>query len=301
MFIDPQVINTTAFLAKDGEHVGTVFFIGVGLHNLDIVLKDRGRQFYAITASHCVPDDGINIEWPNGKDPTPTLGTDWFRNDDVDLAVLPLDFKPAEYKIKPLPFYRFVVNPKDETKGLKDSRRDVVIFECRTGHEVFTVGLFASDDGSLGVTQPIVRFGHIALSPASSEQVFIRNRLGQDVPTTGPLVEMAVWRGQSGSPIFYQDRPHEPLEHGREYENTYLLGVAQGFYLGQQDVEINGEQATIRGLGMGISVVIPSSQIIKILMRPTLVEARERKLKQILKDHAPELAELRKRYKGLPA
>ncbi len=307
MFIDPQVIKTTAFLVKNDQYVGTVFFIRVGLRDLDFLLAGRGSQHYAVTVSHCIPDDRIDIEWPtsSGQNPMPTLGREWVRNDAVDLAVLPLTFDPVDYGIQPLPFLRFSRHLKDVTTGESELRVQSGGIAAEIGGEVYTTGLFHGDDRYPVVTQPIVRFGHIALSSASNEEITILNRFGDGVPIRAPLVEMAVWRGQSGSPIFSATAaPDPPPDYYTRtkyapYWNTYLLGVAQGFYAGRQDLEINGAEVTLTGLGMGISVVIPSSEIIKILMDPLLVEGRERKLQEILKDNAPEMAELAKRYKGV--
>ena len=279
MFIDPSLLKSTAFLVENGEEVGTVFFVSVPLGNTQA--NTFGEAFYAVTAGHCIAENGATIKWPTAahKDDTDTLETDWITNDEVDLAICPLTFDPRSCGIVPLP-YRTSVEDSQYLILYEDEGETKSALPYGEGDEVFTTGLFRTEYG-LRVSQPVARFGHIALRPGRDEKVFIKNRHGVKKGVDALLVEMAIWKGQSGSPIFTRPWKDESKRFDLELpgEITLVLGVAQGFYPGRQDVRLDHQKKTISGLGMGIGVVIPFGYVVEILSSPKLKALRDEQLR----------------------
>jgi hypothetical protein len=94
------------------------------------------------------------------------------------------------------------------------------------------------------------------------------------------LVEMAAWKGQSGSPVFLRPFANDDRTlDSSQYELSLLVGMIQGFYPGEQDVKINGSDATLSPLNMGIGIVVPSRDIRELLMDKGLKAKRESLLK----------------------
>ncbi len=287
MFVNSDLIKTTSFLIDQGERVGTVFFVEVGLGD-DPRNNQFGSAFYAITARHCV-DKSVAIRFPlisGGTEDKDILSADWIKHPKTDVAVLPLRFPLGSYDIKPLAFRRFAYDRNYLTRypsSLErlDERKPAL--EYVTGDEIFTTGLFRQDIGP-ALTHPVFRFGHIALKPTSGEKIRIEIKPKEYVQVEAFLVELATWKGQSGSPIFMN--PWEPefrrpdVFEMSSREISFLVGMAQGFYPGEQEVEIDHNKALISGLNTGIGVVIPSTYIGELLMSEQLNKDRDIMLKE---------------------
>lgn len=279
MFIDPSLIKSTTFLVQGAQYIGTVFFVRVPLGDSEADIF--GNASYAVTAGHCVDELGVSIRWPlgSGKPDTETLGTEWIRNDDVDLAIYPLAFDPRDYGMIPIPL-RECIEDSDYLLTHEIQGKVKRALQYGEGDEVFTIGLFENDYGPRA-NQPVVRFGHIALRPGPNEKVTIKNRLGEYPEVDAILVEMALWKGQSGSPIFLRPWIDELKRHGDEEsgEITLALGVAQGFHFGKQKVGIGSKEYLISGMGLGIGVVIPAKFVVKMLMSDEQKTKRNEALK----------------------
>jgi hypothetical protein len=282
MFVNPDVIKTTSFLISDGERIGTVFFVEVGLSN-DPENSLFGSAFYAVTAKHCIHDP-LAIRFPlvsGGTENVETLSADWITHGETDVAVLPLRFSLKRYDVKPLVLRKFA-SDRDHLARFPSATEDTIpTLQYGTGDEVFSPGLFRPDVGP-EIVQPMVRFGHVALKPAVGEKVFAEIEPKDYVPIDAFLVELSTWKGQSGSPIFMN--PWEP-EFRRpdavELEPySFLVGMIQGFYPAEENVEINDSPAKVSGLNTGIGIVIPAEYIRDVLMSERLKKDREAMLSE---------------------
>lgn len=282
VFINPDIVKTTTFLLSNGEIASSTFFVKVPL---DPANRTLGSAYYVATTNHSVKGS-VEIRFNRkGAEPEdiPTLEADWYREAELDIAVWPVKIPVHNYDIEWISLDLFArdadylhVEPIQV-----DEVFNVLIQRYGIGDEVFSVGLFEGHSGT-SLAQPVVRFGHIALRPALGEKVFAEiDPAAELVPMDAFLVEMSAWAGQSGSPVFL--RPY-PFIGERDHKNTdselnYLIGMIQGFYPGEQDVKINGQEATLSPLNMGIGIVIPSYVITEVLMRPKLREGREKTLR----------------------
>jgi len=291
VFIDPNILKTTAFIIEGGERMGTVFFVRVPLgknpHDL------FGEDYYAITANHVLGKSmSLRLPMANGQFQDKEIPlSDWTRDKEKDIAILPIDFSLARYDLYPIPIRRAVTDreyliaaqPNSEYEGF---------FHWGTGDEVFTVGLFDQDLGQ-GSDRPVARFGHVALRPAEGELLTIEIEGDTLVGADGFLVEMAGWPGQSGSPVFMRPWPDiDRMSAERpQSEVSFLLGMVQGFYPGgTQDVEIDQTPFRVSGLNMGISVILPARTFVDLLGSPELLERRERMLSQRVRTKRPRRA-----------
>jgi hypothetical protein len=282
MFVNPDVIKTATFLFVAGKLSSTVFFVRWPL-------PGQIYAYYAVTTRHSIlhpkiknPEVSIRFNRHGGNAQDEFFQRSaWHEYEPTDIAVLPIEI-PHDASIQ-------FVNASDFASTRDDLRRYMLQGDAHptpampygTGDEVYTVGLF---EGRLGehLAQPVVRFGHIALKPAEGEKISAEIIPGDDLtPIDGFLVEMATWRGQSGSPVFLRVDPsiEDQLfndSYLRAKESNYLIGMIQGFYpVGYQDVQIDGKDVELSGLQMGIGIVIPANDIAAALMQPALKEHRE--------------------------
>src|SRR5882762_52876 len=100
MFVDPELLKTTAILIAKGERVGTVFFVRVPLDD-QVSHGLFGEDYYAVTADHCIRGEvSIRCLFKDGTHyDEPVLQSDWIRDDQSDIAVLPISFPIDRYDI----------------------------------------------------------------------------------------------------------------------------------------------------------------------------------------------------------
>jgi hypothetical protein len=286
VFINPQILRTATFLVDldDDKPYGTVFFV-------HWFLEGSGIAHYAVTAAHNVergPTVGIrfNVFGTNDSETQYSKADEWAKHASTDIAVLPIpqDISLEKYGIGYIDVDKFA----DTQEHLVEPQQGVVFWEGSTppieaglrygtGDEVFSVGLFEGHTGDK-LAQPVARFGHIALRPAEGEKVFAEIKSGELTPVDAFLVEMAVWPGQSGSPVFlhHAERPESRAFTDRSTHTDYLIGMVQGQYPGEQEIKVDGRLATMSQLQMGIAIVLPVKDILEVLMDPRLQEHRER-------------------------
>lgn len=289
VFINPTVLKTATFLCVDDSPCSTVFFVRV-------FIESGLSAPYAITTKHSLRDVvSIRFNLKKGKteDVFFTAG-DWIPHPATDIAVLPLEISLDSYDIEYVWTHRFaktkdhlVTKISTHPPGLtleeleEELRRPEKEIQLRydTGDEIFTIGLFEGHTGE-DLARPVARFGHIALKPADGERVIAEIESSALTPIDAFLVELATWRGQSGSPVFLRPWPaseeHRTLWVHSHIEETFLIGMIQGFYPGEQDVTINGQDAALANLQMGIGIVIPAKDISDVLMQDRLIEQRAR-------------------------
>lgn len=281
--VNPNVIKTATFLVINGEPISTVFFVRFPLGEPTAI---QGYAYYAVTTLHSVCELDVSIRFnlkAGGRRDELIPKDDWIKHPSTDIAILPIEFPLDEYDIAWVNFTRMAdkhyLTSRDDAEG---GKTEFGFFG--TGDEVFTIGLF---EGHIGerLAQPAMRFGHIALKLAEGEKISAAiPPLSQKnlVPIDAFLMEVATWQGQSGSPVFLYEamhlsKPDKPIEAAP----YYLIGMIQGLYPAEQNVKINGEDATFSPLNMGLGIVIPSKDIKEMLMSEDLKDKREKKLEDI--------------------
>jgi hypothetical protein len=196
-----------------------------------------------------------------------------------------------------------VALPKDNDViviGTNDLADDgyVVQEQIGEGDELFLCGLFAS---SVGITEPIVRFGHIAL--ARRQLIPLELSKGEAaIPTDAYLAEAQSYGGQSGSPAFVYLSPNRfpgrfvsQMTIGgppsmKAQLNMALLGVVHGHVPLMEEIEWERESEMPSAhidVNAGISAVIPAQKILDTLMIEELREDRERTLEEIKRNDPP--------------
>jgi hypothetical protein len=149
------------------------------------------------------------------------------------------------------------------------------------GDEVFIVGCFV---GRVGERKniPVIRLGSIAAKP--DEPI---GAVSHQNPAY--LIETRSLGGVSGSPVFLhtdpgQRRPKprlDPAADGKgKHAPYFLIGMMQGFHSGQYAEDFISDDDTQKivpvdtDFNAGIGVAIPISQIMDLVNRPDLTEAR---------------------------
>jgi hypothetical protein len=165
------------------------------------------------------------------------------------------------------------------------------------GDAIALVGLFASYPGA-DRSQPVVRFGHIALMPY--EPIKIKMDPAPNaahVPRRAYLVEAASWGGQSGSPVFiyfgpdrmpwmrageFSARPEQSANPGVGFG---LLGLMHGHVRRMVSIDIDDAGGSASkgkvDLNLGISIVIPAEEILDLLNGDVFVAQRRWGAEQI--------------------
>lgn len=270
--IDPDILKTATFLIVDDKPCSTVFFVRY-------CLAGGQYAYYAITTRHSIRSEFADIRfnlWKGGKQDERYLRSDWYVDSPTDIAVLPLNISSDSYDIRFIDAWDFAQDKNYLRFVAVAPLLEGRIFSPRygTGDQIYTLGLFEGHSGQ-HLAQPVVRFGHIALKPADGEKVLAEIDPDVLTPIDAFLVEMATWRGQSGSPVFLRTVPTLG-DHDLHKPSNYLIGMIQGFYPGYQNVRIDGQDATLSALQMGIGLVIPAKDINEALAQESLKEQREK-------------------------
>jgi len=292
VFIDPDISKTASFLIENGEPVSTVFFI----------LMKWDMAAYAVTTHHSVCDSDLSIRFnlrSGGIKDKFIPRADWLKDRGSDVAVLPLDFMWDEFKNYEVKFVdvtelRSYLDHYSWGNSFPENHPPPMRYG--QGDEVFSIGLFDRHFGDTHSTQPVARFGHIALVPALHERIWAEVEIGKPLEQIEAfLVEIASWEGQSGSPIFLRPEKKygERTARRPRWEVNLCLGILQGFYPGEQQVQINDVDATLSQLNMGIGIVIPAKKITELLMRQDVKDMRQKAREEKLKpkpSHRPSAA-----------
>lgn len=271
MFINPFILKTATFLIVDDKPCSTVFFV---LWNLGDGVSAR----YAVTTRHSIDSPIVGIRFNlmgGGTEPQYFAAEEWIKHPSTDVAVLPLELPLNRYDIDYVRLHFFASRENLLVWPEPGERPYGADWPYGTGDEVFTVGLFEGHTGQR-LAQPVARFGHIALKPSAGEKILAEIDPPDLTPINALLVEMAVWNGQSGSPVFLRVPMTTPSRMLDNLESYHLIGMVQGFYPGEQDVRINSQAATLSPLQMGIGIVIPAEDIREALWQEPLKEQREK-------------------------
>jgi hypothetical protein len=227
---------------------------------------------YLVTADHVrralgkSPQFAIRVNDGTGKArtiPSPTW-LQWFTHKTdktIDAAIYPWRLRPERFPYKLFPTTRFV----DE--------RYFAPVGFGPGDETYIVGLFRNWAGKEGIS-PIVRMGHIAM--VAGERISTPNYGDAFVH----LVEAFTLKGLSGSPVFVRETIGCPVQGtGVVQQNemlglgsaTYLLGLVHAFMPVMAADEV-GDPDLGQKWHSGISMIVPASEILKILNQPEVIE-----------------------------
>jgi hypothetical protein len=155
------------------------------------------------------------------------------------------------------------------------------------GDEVYIVGMFRKAAGVNQIT-PMVRTGHLAMM--ATERIPTANYGAAFMH----LIEAFSLAGFSGSPVFVHETVSVPMEQEEPEDARWLDGVGNLYLLGLlhgiMPVKVTEELASrVEPLDpdqmwhSGISMVVPSTQILDIIDQPKLV-AYERRMEKKLRD-----------------
>lgn len=254
-FVFVDVVDEVTNISKRTP-VATVFFVAVPTVNGD------GMEHYAVTARHVVDRSSaygemhLRLNKLDGGclDLTVSPG-DWCRHPSSDVAVIHI-VPPSGLDVM------FI---HSELLATDDYIKNHSIIE---GDKVFFVGLFSQTPG-LQRSQPIVRFGNIALMPREPIPVKLDPESETTTPIDAYLVEARSWGGHSGAPafVYYADTDRLAVLVTVKSDPPSLLGLVHGHYEIEQDVAFIGD---ILGSGKvplnaGMALVIPAQHIIDTL------------------------------------
>ena len=143
------------------------------------------------------------------------------------------------------------------------------------GDEVAILGLFRSHYGAER-NIPIVRVGNISMM--SGEPV----KTSYCGYTEAHLIEARSISGLSGSPVFISN-PAVKIVDGKTQFSTgqwfYLFGLVHGHFDVEnmnEDMVVDDDGESKRGVNTGIGVVIPAQKIVEVIFQPEYAETRRK-------------------------
>jgi Trypsin-like peptidase domain len=200
-----------------------------------------------------VTDGKGNLNWFDDKEDP---------NADIAIAEVTLS---SEVEFLTVPVSLFASD-----KSLKDAN----VIE---GDAVYLVGLMPQFTGE-NRNYPVVRHGYIAL--LSDEPIPMGNNIKEKVFA----LELGSWPGQSGSPVFLS---LGGVRGGNAFfgEAYSLLGVMLGYVKNGRPFEVSQTNSVLVGdtANVGISYVLPASEILKILDSPAAQKQRDELLQKDMK------------------
>ncbi len=284
----PEIVLRCVLYLGNATDNGTFNAKGTGFI-VDVERSDGIPAHYLVTADHVrrgLRDDknfAIRINDAEGKAQllrSPRAFKWWRHPSDksVDAAIYPWSLR--DYPFASFPMERFVTERQlQQTKSTQG---------IGIGDEIFIVGLFRKMAGRARIT-PIVRTGHIAMK--ASEPILTKN-YGE---ARLHLVEAFSTAGLSGSPVFVHETvyfPYYDMEMQKQsvamtLGKTHLLGLLHGTIPIETIVELAGAVSDPnQKWHSGISMVVPSEQLLEIFNQPGLIEY-EKKVDRALKDNKP--------------
>jgi Trypsin-like peptidase domain len=291
MQVDDYILNCTVFLGCPTTHGFSAEGTGFLLH---LPVDDMGF-LYIVTCRHVVrPTQSLRDETPNnddiwirinrsgGKHPklikTPRSKWVYHTNRRVDVCLYPFDSveHDADGDLD------LVTLNAGEDEHLVFTEKEQKRWGLALGDEVFIVGCFV---GRVGDRKniPVIRAGSIAAKP--DEPI-----AGVSHQNPAYLIETRSLGGTSGSPVFLHIEPAKrfagsallPHPSGVGTVAPYcLIGMMQGYHSGQYASDFlsdeDGAEKVVpvdTDFNAGIGVAIPVSQIMDLLNRLDLKEAR---------------------------
>lgn len=286
--VDSNDLKAVAFILEERDingarrkvPVGTAFFVEVP-ESSDL------SWYYLATARHIIEDTESETlyvrankkEDAGGNNEWSTRTTDWFIDNDADVAIILCDLGKAEgLDVIAWPLdqfvgadYRYHAQPFDQQGGLPVS----------VGHEIFITSLFIQHAGKER-NLPIARFGHVARMP--SRVKIKRWKDSTDVEVVAYLAECHSWGGHSGAPVIWL----HPVSW--RAGNGVVLGHVRavlGMVSAHWDIAVKGKTTgDILGkietdVNAGIAIVTPAEAIRQLLMSEGVMEQRKKKKEKL--------------------
>ncbi len=194
------------------------------------------------------------LRWATPKDPS------------VDLATATIGFDETLFDHLIIPTSLFVTD--DDVANQKVVEGDPVLF----------AGLFMQTFAALHTLEPIIRVGSVALIPEGP----LPTPLGGQ-PSHVYLTEAHSFHGNSGSPVFVDPTKFQGIISGPTYR---LLGVISGEVYEKSDLTLT-VVSTLSGnieANSGVSIVVPASELMKLLDDQTLRDDREKVIQKQLQE-----------------
>lgn len=296
MRVPDEILKCVVFIGKKTP-AGDIHYGGTGFLVLLRVVED-GRTFYfnhLVTAKHVAEQISGDVFYlrMNGKnnEAATDVPLNWEPNREVIWYEHPTDPIAADVAITPIQ-----VQPVHDAMAIPDQM--IVSDEKRkelgigVGDEVFAVGLFSYLKGK-SRSVPIVRVGNIAMFP--NEQVRVETKAGKTVKVDGFLIEARSISALSGSPVLarrtaeihglfkWGTNQTEPV--GATAATLYLIGLVCAHW----DIKPSeiAEAEPIKGVNVGLAVVIPAQKIIDILHGSELTAMRKKIIEGIKEKEPP--------------
>lgn len=264
---DKIIPNGTGFFVSKSDSINKISFV------------------YLITAKHVIQEESKNFynkiyvrinKRNSGFDTipleliVPNKSVHFVIDEDqsIDIAVIPLAPDIDKYNYIPI-----------EESVLFKTKDEFDSSYAKEGSNVFYCGLFSPYLGYRS-NNPIIRFGRIAMLPTENIS-WDSSTVKQDLF----LVETTTYGGNSGSPLFCYDNPQK-IGGGMVLDNTpiKLAGIIKGYSGEKTPVEyVQTSMNLTYTSNIGITAVIPSYLLYKILESKILISSRESILKNLKK------------------
>lgn len=257
---------TFIFLKENGKYIpnGTGFLVSVEAE------KDPSAYVgYLVTARHVLqnhkkefyPMVSVRINTHDNKSKYLDIDlnkTEIFTHNDidVDIAVISISLNKEMFDYKLIP--ENIIPNQEITEKLQISE----------GDEVFFAGLFENHYGQQK-NMPILRFGRVAL--ISDEKIEYKEDKGASPKFLDLyLLECEAYRGNSGSPVFFNLLREQGRKLDEQGSNIYLAGIMMGNF---NEIEILSYD-TYSNQNLGIAAITPSYKLHEILYSKRVKENR---------------------------
>jgi hypothetical protein len=179
------------------------------------------------------------------------------QDDSVDLAVTAIGFNETQVDHLLIPTDQFLTDEDFVTRRIVE------------GTPVLYAGLFIQTFDQVHTLEPIVRSGTLAMIPEGMLQTTL-HKMGHIY-----LADSHVFGGNSGSPIFADPNKFAGIISGPTYK---LLGVISGEMFENSDLTLSVTNSVSGNIAAnsGVSLVVPVSELIKLLDDAGLKADRER-------------------------
>jgi hypothetical protein len=197
-----------------------------------------------------------------------TLSWQYPIDDSVDLAAaaILLDSSKGDYEFIP------------DSILISDS--DITEHRIVEGDPVLFAGLFIQSFNEVHTLEPIIRSGSLAMIPQGPMRTVLQGKPGHIFFT-----EAHAFHGNSGSPVFIDENKFNSTL-GSNYK---FLGVMSGEVYENADLTLSVTTTLAGSIGANsdVSIIVPATEVRKLLDQAIFKDAREASIKQILSLQLP--------------
>jgi hypothetical protein len=291
MLLDDEFRYLAGYLSVDHKGyrvaIGTVFFISLWE---DIGTAEERYTSYCVTARHLLQRRFRKFYVSAREFPEVEVDHDqWVQHSSTDLAICRMEQLEAGRTVK------FPIRQR--------------IDKISAGHNVFMIGLLDPLETHTREVELVARFGHVALPEVTVSICLDLEKPSELTSVHARLIETRSWGGESGSPVFihseyYYDasglssftgmlRPSgfRKSEVRASQTDYTLLGILHGHFNAESPSEPNRVMPDehIIDVNAGIAVVIPTEDILKLLMSDErLLRDREQRPKRKVNAPVPD-------------